>query len=508
MIDSSRWEVLEEGLTDLTPGVDLDGLRGQAGFGPPTADPGAAGAGWTWVAAVPNPAWNNAVNDEYMAPLSVPEAGTYDFAFRYTLDDGFTWLYCDTDRRSDGGADGSADGYQQANAGHVVVEGGPCEDDPCAVPPAPECAVDGVTLITYLPGACSIDGEGHACDWPSTEWDCSAAEGACDGGVCVGGLPNPDWGEVVITEIMYDPHTGLVEGESEWFEVKNVGGRRVSLDTCVVGDSSSVVEVAGVNLDPGALGLFASSDAPAPGTAIVPDHLFGFSLSNNGDAVHVTCGETLVDQVAYDDGPVFPNARQASLNLDPTAEHALANDDGVDWCLGATPYWGDPGAGSEHLGTPGEDNPSCVWVDWCRLQSPSDQQMTTADTVTVYGRVYEEGLTDGGPGVDAHDDLRAQVGYGAATARPWAAADWTWVAAAANPGWNGPDAGEDHNDEYEAELAELPEGDYDVAYRFSLDGGVSWRYCDRDRRADGGDDGSADGYQQADAGTLSVLPAE
>jgi predicted extracellular nuclease len=50
--------------------------------------------------------------------LSVPAPGTYDYAFRFSGDDGATFTYCD------GQAAGSSDGYQPANAGQMTSSPG------------------------------------------------------------------------------------------------------------------------------------------------------------------------------------------------------------------------------------------------------------------------------------------------------------------------------------------------------------------------------------------------
>jgi len=109
------------GLTDLSGVNDpAPGVIGYVGYGPDGTDP-AVDATWTWVAGTPNagygPASPNyeANNDEYQATLSVPAPGTYDFAFRFTGDDGATFTYCD------GQPAGNSDGYQPANAGQMTA---------------------------------------------------------------------------------------------------------------------------------------------------------------------------------------------------------------------------------------------------------------------------------------------------------------------------------------------------------------------------------------------------
>ena len=54
-----------------------------------------------------------------MTTLSVSQAGTYDFAARFSSDGGSTWTY--GDRNAGPGSDGSEDGYQSVNAGALTV---------------------------------------------------------------------------------------------------------------------------------------------------------------------------------------------------------------------------------------------------------------------------------------------------------------------------------------------------------------------------------------------------
>jgi len=109
------------GLTDQTGTNDLaPEVIGYVGYGPDGTDP-AVDAGWVWVEGTPNAGYGPASpgyemnNDEYQADLTVPVAGTYDFAFRFSGDSGATFTYCD------GGAPGSSDGYAPADAGQMTA---------------------------------------------------------------------------------------------------------------------------------------------------------------------------------------------------------------------------------------------------------------------------------------------------------------------------------------------------------------------------------------------------
>ena len=499
--------VYDEEITDASPGVDpADGLLAEAGYGPDGSDPAADGGAWSWFGAEPNPGWdggaaNEAHNDEYRAMFVLPAPGDYDYAYRFSLDFGQTWLYCDLDAGE--GQDGSEDGYSPDDAGALVSTGGPCDDVSCDVAPGPSCADDGVTLLTpQAPGVCEVEEGAGVCRFGLAEKDCSLDGGRCEAGECVGAAPWPAVGDVAITEILYDPQPDLAEQVAEWFEVANLTDERLSLHGCVIGAKANEAAVAGVVLEPRGFALFAGSADPADNGGLEPDGTFGFSLANTGSDVRVACGETVLDVVAYDDGDVFPDARQVSLSLDPGAFDPDANDEAAHWCLGVDPYYGEAEADNVHLGTPGAENPPCpdTAVDWCRLQFPEDGEAWIAEPVIWYGRVWDAGLTDRTTGVDPDEGLVAQVGYGPLGSEPGVGAEWSWVEAEPNPAWNGDEAGEPGNDEYEATFV-APEGLYDVAWRFSLGGG-SWLYCDRNAGA--GSDGSEDGYQVANAGTLAV----
>jgi hypothetical protein len=113
------------GLTSLTTRTDpYPALKAQAGYGPNGSDPTAAG--WTWFDAAPNTAYDGndfaePNNDEYMAALPAPASGgsPYDFAYRFSGDNGTTWTMCDLNAGD--GKDGSQDGYQASSAGDLVV---------------------------------------------------------------------------------------------------------------------------------------------------------------------------------------------------------------------------------------------------------------------------------------------------------------------------------------------------------------------------------------------------
>lgn len=104
-------QVWDQGVTDQ-PG-QAPNMIAQLGYGPDGTDPDGNPA-WTWVTASYNLDVGN--NDEYMAQLTVPTPGTYDYAYRYSRN-GAQWIY--------GDQDGSNNGYDVANAGDLVVTARP-----------------------------------------------------------------------------------------------------------------------------------------------------------------------------------------------------------------------------------------------------------------------------------------------------------------------------------------------------------------------------------------------
>jgi hypothetical protein len=86
------------------------GLWAQVGYGPDGSDP-EGHAGWLWVDAE----FNDDVggNDEFRGQLLPEAAGTFDYAYRYSIDGGSTWTYADLD--------GTGNGYEPSQAGNLTV---------------------------------------------------------------------------------------------------------------------------------------------------------------------------------------------------------------------------------------------------------------------------------------------------------------------------------------------------------------------------------------------------
>ncbi|GEM_PF-1174143 len=131
-------------------------------------------------------------------------------------------------------------------------------------------------------------------------------------------------------------------------------------------------------------------------------------------------------------------------------------------------------------------------IGWCNLQYPTDGSWLRGTVVDFYGRVYVAGLTDQTTEVDTVPQLIGQIGYGDAgtDASTWVA----WMPIEPNPDNEiSPDIGD--NDEYMAmpPLGMAP-GTYDSIARFSGDSGATWTYCNANREATEGYNGTYAGF--------------
>ncbi len=384
----------------------------------------------------------------------------------------------------------------------------PCEPNPCNEAPAARCEVGENIAISYgAQGQCVLDGRQATCEYPSQEEDCGPGNQVCVNGACIAADARAQVGEVVFTEVMYDPHHVLGDATAEWVELYNRSARALTLDECTFWngrEDSEPMVIADLLLEPGEFVVFAASQNEAENGGLAGVHqAFGFSLSNQGTSLTLNCGGDAIDRVRYDDGNLFPDARAASISLDPDAFDGDANDHGFNWCLARDTYFADPDGNAENdnLGTPGAVNPQCpavdLTVDYCRFQFPDEVTVTVGQDLDVYGVVYEEGITDRSPQSDADRRLRAQAGYGPRGSDPTESPGWSWYEATTNAGWNGAIRDEPDNDEYITRLRPQEPGDYDLVYRFTLDTGLTWLLCDLG-------EGSGNGYSANDAAHLTV----
>ncbi len=110
-------------------------------------------------------------------------------------------------------------------------------------------------------------------------------------------------------------------------------------------------------------------------------------------------------------------------------------------------------------------------ISWCQIYWPrNDIEMFDTDSVDIFGRVYVEGCTNKKEGCIY---LTGYLGYGPIDETD--PSKFTYVEAVHNPD----PVNISDNEEFQSTLQSIDAGEYNIAYRFSLDG-ENWMYCDRD----------------------------
>lgn len=170
------------------------------------------------------------------------------------------------------------------------------------------------------------------------------------------GGSKPAQGEVLITEVMYDP-TGA-EPSSEWFELTNVTASPKTLSGLVLADGANRTHTIGPNvvIAPGAYVVFARNKNAAiagkvPSAAIVYE--YGTGLPDNGGiqlangstgGLRLRDGAMIVAEADY--GGWYSQSGGSSVQLKTLSFSAAASSS--NWCLSLNPWT----TGSEK-GTPG-----------------------------------------------------------------------------------------------------------------------------------------------------------
>ncbi len=202
--------------------------------------------------------------------------------------------------------------------------------------------------------SCSEDGgdtDGGSTDGGSTDG------GSNDGGSSSTGTPVAP-GAVVITEVLNNPAGD--DTDKEWFEILNLSSDAVDMNGWTISDlGADSHTVAGLVLQPGDYAVLGSSAASSLNGGVAVDYAYGtdINLANGDDELVLTTADgTVIDEVIWDGGPVFPDPNGTSLSLTPSAYAADSNDDGGMWCESSAAAFG----GNGDLGTPGAANPICV----------------------------------------------------------------------------------------------------------------------------------------------------
>jgi hypothetical protein len=110
-------QLYEAGVTEAAGGHAL--VRAQLGWGLPTSNP-QYGSGFTWTNASFNAQQGN--NDEYQASFNAPgTAGSYRYAYRFSLDEGVTWTVCDNNQGDFGAGSNAGLAFSFEDLGALTV---------------------------------------------------------------------------------------------------------------------------------------------------------------------------------------------------------------------------------------------------------------------------------------------------------------------------------------------------------------------------------------------------
>ncbi len=165
-----------------------------------------------------------------------------------------------------------------------------------------------------------------------------------------------DPGNLLITEIMYDP-SNLSDTEGEWFEIFNNTISPINLNQLVISSSGSDYIVNGkIVLQPSGYYVFARADTACE----VEKHIYsGLTLLNTSDDITLSTFGTdgtdgyIIATVAYDESGGFPDASGSSLNLNPLFFNFEDAQLSSSWCLSTDTF------NTGDFGTPGIKNLSC-----------------------------------------------------------------------------------------------------------------------------------------------------
>ncbi len=343
----------EAGLTDAGPDNSAaESILVQVGVA--AAGTAATSSQWQWADAAPVADWDATEADEakdvdaWAGSVRLRGQGTLALAGRVSVDGGHSWTVCDLDPET---------AYDPVEAPLVEATDSPCWPDPCGADPGTVCLDDVLVGDVTGPASCVVDGDAAACTWPAAPGqDCAALGASCALGECVDFPLPPAAGEVVLTELMIVP----LDPTGEWVELTNVTDAPLDLAGCVLSSAPSegwtlpAVEAGTFLVWPGEAVVLARTADAAALAGVVPDAVWsGLALSNTADSLALTCGEAVVDAVAWDTQSGWGVPAFTTLSLSADATDAADNDLPASWCAGG------PAADGAPAGTPGQANPVC-----------------------------------------------------------------------------------------------------------------------------------------------------
>lgn len=455
------------------------GIDAELGFGP-SADAPTMGS-WTWASATTFNIDVAGGGDEYQGRLTGPAAGTYAYGWRFRVTGG-AWVYCDLD--------GSENGFQAAQAGVLTAQA--LDVTECVLSAtnatqtlAPNAMSQPWKVDVTVPTVTSGTGQGTGVDVqlgfgatgtaPATWTGWTAATFDADQGMADtwrGALTAPSTTGVRDVAFrarvnnqawVYCDRDGLMNGYQS-AQAGRMSVQSASISACRLMTPSAFSVASGGRLS-GAVRVVIPGVSGNAGAS--PNLRVQLGVGPQGSDASTSALWGWRDAAFSSDQAM--NEEEWALTFFPayTGNRALSGraslDDGATWTycdLNGSDVGGyEPTQQYDVTVTPHAD------FDWCNLQSPLTANVGT----TIYGRVYEPGLTP-----NAAAPIVAELGLGAEAEDPGLA--WRWQPAAFNV-----TAGNDN--EY---AAALPDAGVGTRYtlRYTVDGG-SFCYGDANGSTNG-----------------------
>ncbi len=333
--------------------------------------------------------------------------------------------------------------------------------------------------------------------------------------------PNTCEGSVVISQVFGGGGSSGTVPNADFVELHNRGTTPVTMTNWSVqyasstGNSWQTATVTGT-IQPGAFFLVRMQNVTGTGTALPSSDASatGITMSattgkvalvNNTTALTVVCptGASIVDFVGYGTANCFEGAAPAAAPTSSTAAFraqsgcADVNNNVADFSAAAPNPRNSAAAPVGCACSVLNESNTALEADYCTVQFPLTLNVAAgATTPLVYGRFYELGLSEA---AGANPFVRAQLGWGPATANPQYQAGWSWTNASYNTAFVDPS-----NDEYQASFTAPVSGSYKYVYRFSLNQGVSWTYCDQNSGEGGAGSLTGFSFEFGYMGSLTV----
>jgi predicted extracellular nuclease len=322
---------------------------------------------------------------------------------------------------------------------------------------------------------------------------------------------------VVISQIHGGGGNSGATYKNDFIELHNRGTVAVDLTGWSVqyasstGSSWTVTALTGTTLQPGAFYLIqegagsgSQPNLPTPdasGTIAMSGTGGKVALVNTTTALSGTCptGAQIVDLVG------FGSSANCFEGSGPTP--APSNTLGVlrslagctDTADNATDFLAQPvnprnTASAEQSCSPAQnESGNALEADYCTTQFPLSFNVTAGSSQSAFGQIYETGVTET---AGANGSVLAQFGYGPPSVNPQYEYGWKWLSTTYN-------VQSGNNDEYQATFNAPVAGSYLYGFRFSLDGGASWTYCDNNQGDSGAGSNNGLLFNLTDLGSMT-----